>query len=303
MSMSNIVLVRNMYSSEKTLQMCYATYQYVSSMVLFVILLADSAIGAKSRSSRSSRTPASWTRRRHGVPRYITPTGSTRVCLSHFPLRRISAGRNAVSTTVVLYLFLALIINPRGVGLFIIIVLTLRACPHCESICLSAPSGSFLQVLQVKPSFSRDRDAAGLVQIPPRPRRVPLVVLALFMYMFITDIPSQSVLASSVATYNGFICAYSLPPLPYTCRLFTLPAVGTSVYCYRRFLCNRANQFVLCSDVAYRSCTASVLSDSRTESVNAHLIFDFSASSQRGVRICPTDFCSCTTAPWRAHDR
>lgn len=145
--------------------MCYATYQYVCSMVLFVILLADSAIGAKSRSSRSSRTPASWTRRRHGVPRYITPTGSTRVCLSHFPLRRISAGRNAVSTTVVLYLFLALIINPRGVGLFIIIVLTLRACPHCESICLSAPSGSFLQVLQVKPSFSRDRDAAGLVQI------------------------------------------------------------------------------------------------------------------------------------------
>ena len=102
------LLFRNMFSSEKVLQMSYANYQCVYPPIsTFALLIFHSE--ARRLWSRSSRTHASWTRGKPGAQRSSTPLDPTKVSLSRSLLRPISVAKNAAATTVGRYTCLAFI--------------------------------------------------------------------------------------------------------------------------------------------------------------------------------------------------
>src|SRR5882762_3282740 len=109
-----MLVVRNMFSSEKVLQMSYANYQYVYVMVISVSVRTLIAVSAEEKklSSRSSRTHASWTNVKHGGPKYSTPNPApTKVCQNHSPPQPISGEKSAVPSTAGRCLFLGATIS------------------------------------------------------------------------------------------------------------------------------------------------------------------------------------------------
>ena len=91
---------RNMYSSEKVLQMCYATIQWVPCLRVDECMLTSARVGERSPSSRGSKTRALWTSARLGAQRYSFRTGRTKACLSRSRRRRTCAGNSVASTIV-----------------------------------------------------------------------------------------------------------------------------------------------------------------------------------------------------------
>jgi len=101
-------LTRNMFSSEKVLQMSYANYQCVHNTSL-LILHSFELIGAKKHWSKNSKTPASWTNERLGGPKFSTPSlDLSRGYQNHSQHQLISGERSVVLLTEALYTSLAL---------------------------------------------------------------------------------------------------------------------------------------------------------------------------------------------------
>ena len=70
-------------------------------------------LGARKHSSRSSRTPALWTRRRHGARRFTTPMARRKVFRNRSRRPLTCVGRSGVSIIEALYLSRAPIISHR----------------------------------------------------------------------------------------------------------------------------------------------------------------------------------------------
>lgn len=91
-----------MYSSEKTLQLSYANYQYVPFYLISSTILIPS-VEERRLSSKSSRIRVSWMSVNPGVLRFSTLRVTIKGCLNCSLLLLTFAGKSAALTTVALY--------------------------------------------------------------------------------------------------------------------------------------------------------------------------------------------------------
>lgn len=102
-----------MFSSEKVLQMSYANYQYVASVIPSIALLTAPSEERK-HWLKSSKTLVSWTNAKHGAQKSFTQIqDQNKDYLSHSRRLLIFGGRSAALSTAALCMYLELLEGPQ----------------------------------------------------------------------------------------------------------------------------------------------------------------------------------------------